>query len=105
MSVTNHFVQNWESSRRNLLQKKRGQLTREIGLLKIIVSLNINVEIFRTFPEKKTCKALRMRCKNAFISTSGHYIFQKHYLKLLLALVLQSKFQFVYLFFLPCNLN
>lgn len=37
-----------------------------------------------------------MRCKNAFVITSGRYISQTHYIKLLLALVLQSKFQFVY---------
>lgn len=37
-----------------------------------------------------------MRCKNAFVNTAGHYISQPHYIKLLLALLLQSKFQFVY---------
>lgn len=47
-------MQKWEPSRRNLLREKRGQLTREIGWLKIIVSFNIKVEIFRTFPEKKS---------------------------------------------------
>lgn len=54
ISLINHFVQKWEPSRRNLLREKRGQLTREIGWLKIIVSFNIKVEIFRTFPEKKS---------------------------------------------------
>lgn len=76
-TLINHFVQNWESNRRNLLQKKRGQLTREIGLLKIIVSLNIKVGIFRTYSgKKKNCRTLRMRCKNTFVSTSGHYVSQ-----------------------------
>lgn len=33
--------------------RRKGKHTGEIGLLKIIVSFNIKVEIFRTFPEKK----------------------------------------------------